>query len=82
MVLTANRPSMPLPIKLFSEMSVTLTFQLMTLKMSPWKCGTVTSNCFIEICPHIPEIGEKKLPKVLTWPYMVSLWPWPFDLKM
>jgi len=32
---------------------------------------------FINICPRIPETGEKMPHGVLIWPYLVLLWPWP-----
>jgi len=39
---------------------------------------------FIKLNPCIPEIGEKMLPKVLIWPFVVLLWShlWPVDRKI
>ena len=55
---------MPPPEKL----SVTLTFEHMTFKMSSCHVDLIMSNCdeFIEIHPCIPEIGNKMPPKVFV----------------
>jgi len=53
-------------------------FELVTLKMSSLSYGPVTVISFIEICPCVPDIGEKMAP-VLIWSCGLTV-TLPFDL--
>jgi len=75
-------------------LSVTLTFKPMTLKMSSVSHGPgneLLCQFLLKYADAFQRQVKKMPPKVLTWPFVVSLWPrfltmesrsYNFDLKI